>query len=182
MKFSRYIPAEKGTPAFIEFSLSEDDADWVRFVAPEFANYATARNEPSRADQQHHGRWVPLEEHPGKWKEIRVEFDKELTVSQVLRAAGALGYALREHLVGEPLSLPRVALSPDPNVTILEFEYDSTTSKRSDPDFFEAFDAAMDYIEEGSPVRTTDRRGPGTAGTRLVDGIGPVGMRFFVRS
>ena len=181
MKFSRYIPAEKGTPAYIEFALSEDDADWVRFVAPELANYATARNEARPDTLAASRRWLPLEEHPGNWKEIRVEIDRELTVSQVLRAAGALGYALREHLVGDPLSLPRVALSTEPDTTILEFEYDSTKSKRSDPDYFEAFDAAMDYIEEGSPIRTTDRRGPGTQGTRLVEGIGPIGMRFLVR-
>src|SRR5687768_4279447 len=99
MKFSRYIPAEKGTPAFIEFALSEDDADWVRFVAPELSHYATARNEPRADLKAPPRRWLPLEEHPGNWQEIRVEIDRELTVSEVLRASGALGYALREHLV-----------------------------------------------------------------------------------
>jgi hypothetical protein len=117
----------------------------------------------------------------GDFYEVRVTFDRELTGDEINRASGALGYALRATLAGESLSDPTVALCED-HRTVLEYGYDSTKSQRDDPDFDAAFLLAHRYIEEGTPVRKTDRAGQGTQGTRLVEGIGgDMDIRFFVR-
>jgi len=51
-------------------------------------------------------------------------------------------------------------------------DLDTTKSQRDDvPD---AWDAHKHWLVEGTPVRTTDRRGPGTKGTRAHAGLGPV--------
>lgn len=126
-------------------------------------------------------RWQKPHEHPGGWKEIRAVFDRELTIGEALRAAGAIGYALREHLDGESLSLPQIAVTERPDRTVLLFDYDSTLARRGVPDSAEAFIAAGQYIVEGSPLRATDRQGNGTSGTRLCEGIGPVRVVFYVR-
>jgi hypothetical protein len=113
--------------------------------------------------------------------EVRVTFDRELSADEISRASGALGYALRATLAGESLSDPTVALCED-HRTVLEYGYDATKSQRDDPDFDAAFLLAHRYIEEGTPVRKTDRAGKGTQGTRLVEGIGgDTDIRFFVR-
>lgn len=174
----RVTPADEGDTFFVEFRDDSDNTDWVRLTAP-WEDGAERR--PRVTFRPPRGRWMPWENHPGGWQEIRATFDRGLTVYEVLRIAGALGYALREHIVGEELSLPRVAIPTDENSTVLEFEYDSTKSRRSERHDADAFDAAREYITEGSPIRKTDRRGPGTQGTRLVEGIGPINIEFLVR-
>lgn len=52
------------------------------------------------------------------------------------------------------------------------FDLDTTKSQRDDvPD---AWDAHRAWLTEGTPVRTTDRAGAGTKGTRAHAGLGPV--------
>lgn len=52
------------------------------------------------------------------------------------------------------------------------FSIDTTKSQRDDvPD---AWQQAQRILVEGTPVRTTDRKGPGTRGTRAVEGVGRV--------
>jgi hypothetical protein len=174
----RVTPAEKNDAFYVEFRSDADNTEWVRLTAP-WEDGAEQR--PGVTFRPPRGRWIPWEDHPGGWKEIRAVFDRELTVYEVLKVAGALGYALREHVVGEELSLPRVAIPVEDGTTVLEFEYDSAKSRRSERHDADAFDAASQYVIEGTPVRKTDRRGPGTQGTRLVNGIGPIKVEFLVR-
>jgi hypothetical protein len=124
--------------------------------------------------------WYVVGGHPGDWYTIRAEFDRVLTAQEIIEASGAIGYALRIYVAGEELSLPTLEVA-DAGKTVLVFGYDSTKTRRDDPNHEEAFDKARDYIVEGSPVRKTDRAGRGTAGTRLVAGIGAVGVTFYVR-
>ncbi len=117
----------------------------------------------------------------GDFYEVRVTFNRELSSDEISRASGALGYAFRASLAGESLSEPTVMQNVEYR-TVLEYDYDSTKSQRDDPDFDAAFLLAHRYIEEGTPVRKTDRAGKGTQGTRLVEGIGgDIDIRFFVR-
>lgn len=118
--------------------------------------------------------------------EIRVLVERRLNEEEVNRLSGCLGYALRQTLAGEDLSKPSVfLLSAFPadgrQVTVLEYTYDSTKSRRDDPDCALAFALAQEFIFSGSPIRTTNRAGAGTKGTRLVEGIAPCHLSFFAR-
>ena len=118
--------------------------------------------------------------------EIRVLVERRLNEEEVSRLLGCLGYALRQTLAGEDLSEPSgFLLSKFPadgrQVTVLEYAYDSTKSRRDDPDFALAFAVAQEFIFSGSPIRTTNRAGVGTKGTRLVDGIGACHLTLQVR-
>ena len=102
---------------------------------------------------------------------LRVTIDRVLTLAEVEQVSGCLGYGLAP-LAGEGLSDPeRILFGLD--YTAIDYSYDSTKSRRDDPDFQQAFENAARYIQEGTPIRTTNRAGAGTAGTRLVEGIGP---------
>ena len=118
------------------------------------------------------------------------------------KAAGCIGYALHEFMRARKsplaISLSRVSFLSDDYVTLSEpviqlerdgkdgftttlfFDFDSSHSERSEPRAaaIDAFEAAAVYIVEGSPVRKTDRAGLNTAGTRLCEGIGAVGVSF----
>lgn len=124
--------------------------------------------------------WTLPGDNPGDWQEIRVEFDRVLVDAEVWQAAGCIGYALRQQLHGEDLSEPR-KIKRKGGKTIVRFGYDSTKSRSDDPDEVAAFELAALYVQEGSPVRKTDRAGKGTAGTRLCQGLGSVRVRFWVR-
>jgi hypothetical protein len=52
------------------------------------------------------------------------------------------------------------------------FALDTTKSQRDDVS--DAWHACKGIISEGTPVRKTDKAGPGTAGTRKHPGVGPV--------
>lgn len=132
---------------------------------------------PSRA-------WVPVEKVEAfatDFAEIRAVVERYLTPDEITRVAGCVGYALRQELAGEDLSEPHVIQSVRAGQTVLLFGYDSTKSRRDDPDFAEAFRLAARYVAEGTPVRLTNRAGAGTKGTRLVAGLGQVTVRFAVR-
>jgi hypothetical protein len=124
--------------------------------------------------------WHTPGNHPGDWYSVRAEFDRVLTTDEAMEASGAIGYALRIYIAGEELSLPTIELSSE-GKTVLTYGYDSTKTRRDDPNHEEAFGMAKTYIVEGSPVRKTDRAGRGTAGTRLCKGIGTVGVTFYVK-
>lgn len=113
---------------------------------------------------------------------IRLEFPRQLDGQEIRNAAGCLGYALQQHMRTENMDDPEILVN-NSRRTVLEFYCDSTKSRRDDNYAPEAFDSAFEYIVDGSPIRTTNRAGAGTRGTRLVNGIGAdraQGLRIFV--
>jgi hypothetical protein len=114
-----------------------------------------------------------------------VHASEPLDTSEISRIAGCVGYALREHCRGEDLGPPtftRLACDRPRNSYLLEMTYDSTKSRSDDPDFCAAFEAAEDYARNGTPIRTTNRAGAGTKGTRLIEGVPSVrSILFYVR-
>ncbi|GGB68750.1 hypothetical protein [Deinococcus soli (ex Cha et al. 2016)] len=115
-----------------------------------------------------------LPETDGDFYTLGLLIERRLTADEALRAAGCLGYALAK-MNGETLGEP-VSMVFTPASTYLTFWFDSTKCHRSSYSFEEAFAEAARMIEQGTPVRTTNRAGAGTAGTRLVQGIGPVAL------
>jgi len=124
---------------------------------------------------------------PCDFAAIRVVCDRRLEWPDIGRLTGCVAYALKATLAGEELGEPSVefACSPGGNVafTVVEFAYDASRSIRTEPDPIEAFRIAREYLlNGGTPVRTTNREGPGTQGTRLVEGLSaPCAVTFYVR-
>jgi len=119
---------------------------------------------------------------------IRVVCDRRLDWPDIGRLAGCLAYALKATLAGEELGEPAVEFACSPAggslaFTVVEFAYDASRSIRTEPDPIEAFRVAREYLlSGGTPVRTTNREGPGTQGTRLVEGLfSPCSLTFYVR-
>lgn len=123
---------------------------------------------------------------------VRAVCDRRLSEREAANLSGCLGYALRATLAtGEKaLSEPHVSyVGPEPAgmngpcFTVLEYASDSRQTVRTEPDPKGAFDTAREYVTEGgSPLRTTDREGPGTKGTRLTQGLDePANVSFYVR-
>lgn len=137
------------------------------------------------------GVWV----QPGTvagWTRIRARFDRELTLPECWRVAACIGYAMREKvrsrasmLTDQYATLENAVFKTETYgvpVSVLYFDYDASRSDRTDPvsGAVEAFETAEKYIVNGSPIRKTDQQGPNTAGTRLCEGIGEVGVTFHV--
>lgn len=108
-------------------------------------------------------------QYPGTPYAIRIQANRELSFEEAQRLAGLTGYAYRSTVAGERLSNPEL---DSPNSFIVAA--DTTKSARDDLGMaladFE--DSLPSLTKEGTPVRKTDRKGPGTKGTRLVDGLG----------
>lgn len=124
--------------------------------------------------------------------EIRVETSKPLRSDALEMIGQAVGYALKETILGDELVLIGVEQLPELSnghivdgggKSVLTYEFDSTSSRRSAPDYSIAFDVADTRIFHGSKVRLTNKAGAGTKGTKLVEGIGPgrCTVAFFVR-
>ena len=138
--------------------------------------------------EQEEPAWTPVKDPEALFQgfyEIRAVCDRRLAEEEISRMSGCLGYALRSTLAGEDLSDPSIFRLFDDRgscaFTVLEYSYDSTKSRRDDPDFALAFDMAQTMIFSGSPMRTTDRAGIGTKGSRLVEGIENCNITFYVR-
>ncbi|WP_034419464.1 hypothetical protein, partial [Deinococcus frigens] len=110
---------------------------------------------------------------------ITLRVGRILTETEVAQVGGCLGYALRVYVAGEDLGEPEGVAYRD-GQTVIRYWYDSTKAQRSDPDPQHAFQVAATFIFEGTPVRRSNKAGPLTAGTRLIDGIGPVALAFSV--
>lgn len=83
--------------------------------------------------------------------------------------AALLAYIWSGPMRGEWWDQAPVVVVPD---HVYIFSVDTTKSQRDDvPD---AWQQAKQILVEGTPVRTTDRMGPGTKGTRAVEGVGRV--------
>ncbi len=85
----------------------------------------------------------------------------------------------RQELAGEDLSLPTVWRPEKAGFAVLDFNYDTTKSQRSDPDPARALAVAQQFIQEGTPPYKTNR--VGKKGERLTYGIGNTTLTFFVR-
>ncbi len=119
---------------------------------------------------------------------IRAVCNQRLNDAQVGQLAGCLGYALQAILAGPELSLPNVVYLEAPAgsgiraaFTLVEFAYDARLSGRTAPDYVEALAKAREFIRDGTPIRTTNKTGAGTQGTRLVEGLGAVSLSFYIR-
>lgn len=119
-------------------------------------------------------RWNPAEladEHfPWESHAMRFQASRPLTDEELNHIAGAVGYGYRVTIDGE---LGQRPLRDSPySFTIFA---DATKSRRSDlAAAFEDFPEELQkMVTEGSPVRTTNRAGVGTKGTRLIEGLGP---------
>lgn len=115
--------------------------------------------------------------YPNWPSHIRIQGNRPLTDGEVRQAAQLTGYAFRAALHGdEPVAHPE---RDSPYSFIVRAD---SSSSRSD-DIVAAFDEFEQQLPttltEGSPVRKTDRQGPRTAGTRLVEGLG-AGLTFEV--
>lgn len=104
---------------------------------------------------------------------VRVIVDGILDDEELGRAAGAVGYAFRVYFHGEGLGYPQ-EVQRRANMTSFILEPIGDFHPR--PEYYMNFiyDSTR-YIAEGTPVRKTDRSGPGTKGTRLVKGLNKSG-------
>lgn len=117
-----------------------------------------------------------------EFTEIELRVDRLLSAVEIERTTGCLAYALTETLCGEELGAPEVTFPQETRGTTLVYRYNSRSSRRTEPIFTIAFQKASYYIVFGTPLRKTDRQGPGTKGTPLFQGIGQCSeVGFYVR-
>ncbi|MFS0885096.1 hypothetical protein [Aeromicrobium sp. 179-A 4D2 NHS] len=110
--------------------------------------------------------------YPSEPYAMRFEFDKDISDEDMGRFSQLVGYAYAASVRGERMPFPERDSSRSFVI------WADTTKSRSD-DLGEALDKFEKAIgpkgtvfAEGSPIRTTDRAGAGTKGTRLVEGFG----------
>jgi len=100
---------------------------------------------------------------------MRFQANRPISDAEMHRAAQLVGYAYRSTVNGESIGSP-VRDSP------FSFAISTDTTKSRHDDVGDALanfeDRLPAMLIEGSPVRSTNRAGAGTQGTRLVDGIG----------
>jgi hypothetical protein len=105
---------------------------------------------------------------------VRVQVGKRLTNAEVEQLGQIIGYAWAQHIRGERLG----AVQRHGHSAVVFHNADSTKSVRDD--LGEAWDDFVCdlplMVKNGTPVRMTNRKGPGTKGTRLVNGLGDVGQ------
>ena len=115
--------------------------------------------------------------YPGVPYAIRLQANRPLTDDEARHVAGAMGYAYRATVAGEPLGMPE-------RDTPYSFVVSADTTKSARDDLGMALEAFEDMmptmIDEGSSVRKTDRAGAGTKGTRLVEGMHEPDLAFEV--
>lgn len=98
---------------------------------------------------------------------MRIQASRPLSDEEVQKVAQLTGYQHRSTLNGEGLSDPE--RSGRASVVV---GTDNTKSYGRQNHFEDFEDGLQATIQEGSPVRKTNRSGEGTKGTRLIDGIG----------
>jgi hypothetical protein len=108
---------------------------------------------------------------------MRLQANRPLSENEKKQMAGLVGYAYRTTVAGESLGDPD---SDSPYSFMVSA--DMTKSRRDDLGIaLEEFEEKLpEMIQEGSPVRKTNQAGPGTAGTRLVEGFNDPGLKFEV--
>ena len=101
---------------------------------------------------------------------LAIKANQRLTAATAARLAQLVGYAWRQHIRGENLGdYQRVG-----HDKIVFWNADTTKTVRDDLDdaWFDFLEGLDEIVQYGSPMRTTNRMGPGTAGTRLIEGLG----------
>ncbi len=103
--------------------------------------------------------------HPDTPYSIRVQANRQISNEEARHLAGLMGYAYRSTVAGESLG----DVQRDTAYSFI-VSADTTKSSRDDlgmalEDFEQQYPA---IVKTGSPVRKTDRSGPGTKGTSLV--------------
>lgn len=110
---------------------------------------------------------------------IAICADRDLSDADMKSMAQAIGYAYRAGVRGEPLGWPE-RLSPRAFVVPV----DATKTDSDDLGVaMERFESSVgDIVVNGSPVRKSNRYGAGTAGTRLVEPVGPIAFALYYDS
>lgn len=98
---------------------------------------------------------------------MRIQASRPLTDAEVQKVAQLTGYQHRATLNGEGLSDPERC----GNASVL-VGTDNTKSAGRKSHFTDFEEGLESTLQEGSPVRKTDRAGVGTKGTRLIEGFG----------
>ena len=98
---------------------------------------------------------------------MRIQASRPLSDEEVQKVAQLTGYQHRQTLNGEGLSDPARC----GNASVL-VGTDNTKSAGRKSMFSEFEDGLETTLQEGSRLRTTNRSGPGTKGTRLIEGLG----------
>lgn len=107
---------------------------------------------------------------PGEVQTIRMQANRPLTAAEVTQMGGLLGYSMMSTIGGEPADDP----IQDSPYSFTMFK--DTTKGHQGFDRFER--TVSDTIVNGSHLRTTNRKGAGTAGTREIDGVGDQTLEF----
>lgn len=113
--------------------------------------------------------------YPGTPYAMRFQASRPISDEEMQQFTSLVGYAYRSTVVGEPIGRPE-----RDSVGSFVIHADTTKSRRDDlglalEDFEQTLPA---MIREGSPMRKTDKAGPGTKGTRLVEGIADPDLTF----
>lgn len=106
--------------------------------------------------------------YPDQPYQVRIQLGRELEPGEEHHLAQLVGYAY-SRTGGERLGEP---VKDAPNSVVMYMDTTKGRAYRHLEDRFEDGLGAM--LEEGSPVRKTDRTGP--AGTRAVEGLGRIGQ------
>lgn len=108
---------------------------------------------------------------------MRFEANRDLSDDDIYQLVQLIGYQYRTKVRGESLR----GWTRDATRSFV-VTADSTKTRRDDIGlaFDEFEDDLAGIIRDGSPLRTTNRAGAGTKGTRLVEGFGEDDLRFEV--
>lgn len=111
--------------------------------------------------------------------ELLVRASRALTDAEMRQVAGLLGYAWRASMAGESLGQPQRV-----GKKTFVVSADVTKSRRDDvgDGWFEFLGQVPAIIQHGSPVRTTDRAGIGTKGTRLLEPVPDLQVTLYADS
>lgn len=99
---------------------------------------------------------------------LRVEANRDLDEDELLTFAGLAGYSWASTVRGERLGDSEA----DSDCSVIFFA-DSTKSASDDIGvaFKSFYETLSRLVSEGSPMRKTNKAGPNTKGTRLIQGI-----------
>ena len=115
--------------------------------------------------------------HIDYFDNVRVQADRPLTEAESTRLAQLTGYAASATMGrGEGMGDPE--RDTDSSV-ILSADVTKYPGRRNVGEFP---DRLREYVRDGSPLRKTDRSGPGTKGTRLVEGIPDIEITLWADS